>query len=136
MAHELRTPLSGVRGEAELALRASRTDAELRAALEAVLAGTDRMAAVIDTLLAAARSDGVRGSSDAVAADAPVERLVRPSAEAHERGSSCTCRTTPLTVGAGEERRDRRAAPAARERRPPRRRRSSGSTSRATTATW
>src|SRR3954454_22328247 len=54
MAHELRTPLAGVRAEAELALHAGRSDAELRAALETVLAGTDRMAAVIDTLLAAA----------------------------------------------------------------------------------
>ncbi len=70
VAHELRTPLSGLRGEAELALRGDRSDAELRYALERVLAGTDRMAAVIDTLLAAARNDatGPPGSSDAAAA--------------------------------------------------------------------
>jgi two-component system, OmpR family, sensor kinase len=69
VAHELRTPLSGLRGEAELALRGERSDAELRHALERVLAGTDRMAAVIDTLLAAARSEasGPPGSSDAAA---------------------------------------------------------------------
>ena len=69
VAHELRTPLSGLRGEAELALRGNRSDAELRAALDRVLAGTDRMAAVIDTLLAAARSEatGPPGSSDAAA---------------------------------------------------------------------
>ena len=69
MAHELRTPLSGVRAEAELALGHARSDAELREALAAILAGTERMQAVIDTLLAAARSEGggAPGSSDAAA---------------------------------------------------------------------
>jgi signal transduction histidine kinase len=103
VAHELRTPLSGVRGEAELALRAGRSDAERRAALEAVLAGTDRMATVIDTLLAAARNDTARGSSDAVAAARAVERLVRPEAEAHRRRVVVRTEAEPLTVGAGED---------------------------------
>jgi two-component system, OmpR family, sensor kinase len=103
MAHELRTPLSYVRGEAELALRAGRSDAELRAALEAVLAGTGRMATVIDTLLAAARSDHARGSSDAVAAARAVERLVRPEADAHHRRVVVHAEAEPLRVGAGED---------------------------------
>jgi two-component system, OmpR family, sensor kinase len=95
MAHELRTPLSAVRGEAELALRAGRPPAELRAALDAVLAGTERMATVIDTLMAAARSDAARGASDAVAAARAVAAdvpgvLVRAEAE-------------PLPVGAGAD---------------------------------
>src|SRR5207244_2632875 len=69
MAHELRTPLAGVRAEAELALAHARSDQELREALEVVLAGTDRMQAVIDTLLTAARGEGAGapGSSDAAA---------------------------------------------------------------------
>jgi two-component system, OmpR family, sensor kinase len=103
MAHELRTPLSNVRGEAELALRAGRSDTELRAALEAVLAGTDRMATVIETLLAAARSDAARGSSDAVAAARAVERLVRPEADAHRRRVVVRAEADPLPVGAGED---------------------------------
>ena len=103
MAHELRTPLSNVRGEAELALRAGRSDAELRAALEAVLAGTDRMATVIDTLLAAARSDAARGSADAVAAARAVERLVRPEAEAQQRRVVVRAEAEPLPVGAGAD---------------------------------
>jgi signal transduction histidine kinase len=103
MAHELRTPLSSVRAEAELALQAGRSDAELRAALETVLAGTDRMAAVIETLLAAARSDTVRGSSDAVSAAYSVERLVRPVAEAHDRRVVVRAAAAPLTVGAAED---------------------------------
>ncbi|WP_028065940.1 sensor histidine kinase [Solirubrobacter soli] len=69
MAHELRTPLSGVRAEGELALLPGRSEDDLRAAIERMVAGTDRMAAVIDTLLAAARQEGNApvGSSDAVA---------------------------------------------------------------------
>jgi len=69
MAHELRTPLSGVRAEAEFALSHGATEGELRTALEQVLNGTDRMAAVIDTLLVAARREGSGpvGSADAAA---------------------------------------------------------------------
>lgn len=96
MAHELRTPLSGVRGEAELALSLALTEAQLREALEQVLAGTERMAAVIDTLLVAARREGAGplGSSDAAAvvralADEPRVQ-VRAPAEA-------------VTVGADHE---------------------------------
>jgi two-component system OmpR family sensor kinase len=91
MAHELRTPLAGVRAEAELALRSGSAPRE---ALEAVLAGTERMDTVIDTLLAAARSDHVRGSSDAVTA-------ARHAAEAH--GASVHAQEEPMTVGAGED---------------------------------
>lgn len=55
IAHELRTPLSGIRGEAELAMRNSDLPAATRDSLEAVVAGTLRMDAAIDALLAAAR---------------------------------------------------------------------------------
>ena len=103
VAHELRTPLSGVRGEAELALRSGTGDAELRAALEAVLAGTDRMATVIDTLLAAARSDAARGSSDPVAAARAAQQLVRSEAEAGGRRIVVRAPSEPLSVGAGED---------------------------------
>ncbi len=91
MAHELRTPLAGVRAEAELALRAGSAPRE---ALESVLAGTERMEAVIETLLAAARSDAVRGSSDAVAA-------ARRAASAH--GATVHAEQEPMPVGAGED---------------------------------
>ncbi len=94
MAHELRTPLAGVRAEAELALRSGTAPLEALEALEAVLAGTERMETVIDTLLAAARSDAGRGSSDAVAA-------ARHAAEAH--GASVQAQEEPMTVGAGED---------------------------------
>src|SRR5439155_23550123 len=61
MAHELRTPLSGLRMEAELALRDTQTDDDRREALRRVLAQTDRMAAVIETLLTGARAESSGG---------------------------------------------------------------------------
>lgn len=69
MAHELRTPLAKLRGEAELALGDGR-GTEMREALDAVLRHTDRMAQVIDTLLTAAQreSDAHRATVDAGAA--------------------------------------------------------------------
>jgi two-component system, OmpR family, sensor kinase len=95
VAHELRTPLSGLRAEAELALRGQRSDAQLREALHRVLAGTDRMAAVIDTLLAAARNEatGAPGSSDAAAA---VRGLAGP-------GIEIVAPDRELTVGADQD---------------------------------
>ena len=67
LAHELRTPLAKVRAEAELALARERPAAELRAALEGVIAYTDRIATVVDTLMAAAEreADPRRGTVDA-----------------------------------------------------------------------
>jgi signal transduction histidine kinase len=83
MAHELRTPLSGVRGEAELALRAPATPADVREALRRILRGTERMARVIDTLLTVARSDAEpnRGSSDARAGTARAVDALTPAAD-------------------------------------------------------
>ncbi len=69
MAHELRTPLSGVRGEAELALRGELRP-DLRAALEQILRGTERMQSVIDTLLKAAPSNARTAPGSASAREA------------------------------------------------------------------
>lgn len=57
MAHELRTPLAGIQAEAELAARPGRPPAEVRASLEAIVGGTERMTGVIDTLMAVARGE-------------------------------------------------------------------------------
>ncbi len=74
VAHELRTPLAGLRARAELALR-SGGDAEQRAALEAVVAQADRLGEAIDTLLAVARQelDPAEGSVDLAALAAEIE---------------------------------------------------------------
>ena len=99
MAHELRTPLSMVRGEAELALRQPGASPDTRRSLEQILRGTDRMEAVIDTLLAAARRELGDGEdvSDALA----VARAAVQAADAE--GSSIEVRGTAgrdLRVGA------------------------------------
>ncbi|MCW2968763.1 MAG: histidine kinase, partial [Solirubrobacteraceae bacterium] len=70
MAHELRTPLTGVRAEAELALQRGAGDGAAREAFQRILAGTQRMSSVIETLLNSARLDGgaAAGSCDPVPA--------------------------------------------------------------------
>lgn len=55
IAHELRTPLSGIRAEAELALGSAAIAPDIQEALRVIIAGTDRMNAAIDALLTAAR---------------------------------------------------------------------------------
>lgn len=57
VAHELRTPLSGMLGRAELALRPGTSEAQRDAALETVVEQSARLAATIDTLLVIARQE-------------------------------------------------------------------------------
>jgi signal transduction histidine kinase len=83
IAHELRTPLSGIRGQAEWALRDERLTPDVREALDHIMRGIDRMDAVIETLLAAARRDaGVpRGAADAGTAATSAIDGIRPAAD-------------------------------------------------------
>ncbi|HEV7773907.1 MAG TPA: HAMP domain-containing sensor histidine kinase [Conexibacter sp.] len=83
MAHELRTPLSGVRGEAELMLREPGLSDDARAGLGRILRGTERMQSVIETLLTVARRDGEpgRGASDARAGAARAVEAQQTSAQ-------------------------------------------------------
>jgi signal transduction histidine kinase len=55
--HELRTPLSILRAELELAQREGRSPEELRAAIGSALGEVDRLARLADDLLVAARAD-------------------------------------------------------------------------------
>jgi two-component system, OmpR family, sensor kinase len=58
ISHELRTPTTAIRGEAEITLRGrDRAADEYRAALRRIVEGSQRLAGVIDDLLAMARSD-------------------------------------------------------------------------------
>ncbi len=82
MAHELRTPLSGLRAEAELALRDPGLPASARESLEAILAASDRMASAIEILLMSARAQGAHGSSDPLLAVNDVADALRPAAAA------------------------------------------------------
>jgi signal transduction histidine kinase len=66
-AHELRTPVTAILGEAEVALRRKRTEAELRAALSTVQEEAVRIAQLLEALLSLARADaGTLLSSRAV----------------------------------------------------------------------
>jgi heavy metal sensor kinase len=59
-SHELRTPVSLIRTEAELALRRSRGEAEYKEALRHILLEAERTTALIEQLLAVARADSGR----------------------------------------------------------------------------
>lgn len=59
-SHELRTPVSLIRTEAELALRRSRDEAEYKEALRHILLEAERTSALIEQLLALARADSGR----------------------------------------------------------------------------
>jgi two-component system, OmpR family, heavy metal sensor histidine kinase CusS len=57
LAHELRTPINNLRGEAEVALGRSRTVEEYRHVIESSLEEYERLSRVIDNLLFLARAD-------------------------------------------------------------------------------
>ncbi|HET6449060.1 MAG TPA: histidine kinase dimerization/phospho-acceptor domain-containing protein, partial [Conexibacter sp.] len=102
MAHELRTPLSGVRGEAELALRNPDVASDVREALRQILRGTDRMQRAIETLLTVARSEAepTRACADAAVAAARAVEALTPVAERAGRRLTIESPLLPLRVGA------------------------------------
>jgi signal transduction histidine kinase len=104
MAHELRTPLSGVRGEAELALRGELPE-DVRAALAQILRGTERMQTVIETLLIAARGDGRSELGSASAGDAAALAIdtLRPVGERAGIQLRLASVTNELRVGADRD---------------------------------
>ena len=57
IAHELRTPVNNLRGEAEVALSKARTPTEYRHALESSLEESDRLSRTIESLLFLARAE-------------------------------------------------------------------------------
>lgn len=57
IAHELRTPLANLRGEAEVALNRSRSPAEYRTVLESSLEELESLTGLVDRLLFLARAD-------------------------------------------------------------------------------
>jgi len=59
-SHELRTPISLIRTEAELALRRSRGEAEYKESLRHILLESERTTALIEQLLSMARADSGR----------------------------------------------------------------------------
>lgn len=86
-SHELRTPISLIRTEAEIALRKSRGDAEYREALRHILLEAERTSTLVEELLSLARADSGRESLhlrviDLGAATAEIANEWRPLVEA------------------------------------------------------
>lgn len=94
LAHELRTPLSGIRGEAELALMSS-TEPGTRERLERVVAMVDRMSATITTLLAIARGEGTPTSTRTPVEEVITAALASTRSESKEISVSGVSRDTP-----------------------------------------
>jgi two-component system, OmpR family, heavy metal sensor histidine kinase CusS len=63
-SHELRTPVSLIRTESEIALRRSRGEAEYRDALRQILLEAERTTGLLDQLLSLARADSGREALD------------------------------------------------------------------------
>jgi len=99
-AHELRTPLAGVRAQAEVALGAS-ADAERTHALRQVIAGCDRAARLVDQMLTLARLDPKRtvaGGARFDLATAARDAIVEIAPAGHGRGVDVALDASPAQV--------------------------------------
>ena len=61
IAHEIRTPVANIRGEAEVALTRERTPAEYREVMESNVAECERLSGIVDNLLFLARAESAEG---------------------------------------------------------------------------
>jgi two-component system, OmpR family, heavy metal sensor histidine kinase CusS len=60
LAHELRTPIANILGEAQVALTRDRTSDEYREVIESTIAECERLSGIVDNLLFVARADAAR----------------------------------------------------------------------------
>jgi two-component system heavy metal sensor histidine kinase CusS len=61
LAHELRTPIANIRGEAEVTLTRARTPEEYRQVIESSVSECERLAGIVDNLLFLARAEAAEG---------------------------------------------------------------------------
>ncbi len=105
LSHELRTPISRIVAEADLALRRERPGSEYRAALEVVLRNAQQVASTTEALVAAAQQEAglARGTADAYEAAAKVAKACEPAAS--ERGVTVQVErpASPVRVGVDPE---------------------------------
>ncbi len=60
LAHELRTPIANILGEAQVALTRDRAPAEYRETIESTIGECERLSGIVDNLLFVARADAAR----------------------------------------------------------------------------
>ena len=102
VAHELRTPLAGLRATIEVSIsREDRPAEKYRAALAECLAITRQTERLVETMLSLARLDAgsITASTEAVDLDELVREVLAPlSARATERGVTITTELPPITA--------------------------------------
>jgi two-component system heavy metal sensor histidine kinase CusS len=76
LAHELRTPISNIRGEAEVTLTRPRTVEDYRSVIESIAGECERLSGIVENLLFLARAE---------AADHQIERKIFPARPAIEK---------------------------------------------------
>jgi two-component system, OmpR family, heavy metal sensor histidine kinase CusS len=94
LAHELRTPLANIRGEAEVALTRPRSPNEYAAVIESSVTECERLSAVIDNLLFLARAEAAESKVNCVHFDgrAAIEQIAAYNeAIAEERRLQIIC---------------------------------------------
>jgi two-component system heavy metal sensor histidine kinase CusS len=94
IAHELRTPIANIRGEAEVALTRSRTAEEYREVIESTIAECQHLGHIVDNLLFLARTEAAEGHLQRTSFDgrAVVEKIAafhEPIAEEQKLTVSC-----------------------------------------------
>jgi two-component system heavy metal sensor histidine kinase CusS len=94
LAHELRTPLANIRGEAEVALTRERKPNEYQAVIESNIAECARLSGIIDNLLFLARAEAAESQVHATTFDgrSALERIASYNeAIADERNLTMNC---------------------------------------------
>jgi two-component system, OmpR family, heavy metal sensor histidine kinase CusS len=94
IAHEIRTPVANIRGEAEVALTRPRTPVEYREVLESNVAECERLSGIIDNLLFLARAEAAdrviqRTSFDGRKEIEKVAAFYQPVAEEQQIAIAC-----------------------------------------------
>jgi two-component system heavy metal sensor histidine kinase CusS len=95
LAHELRTPVANILGEAQVALSRDRSSAEYRETIESTIGECERLSGIVDNLLFVARADAAREPVDrkrfdARAAVEKISAFYEMIAEDHHVAINCS----------------------------------------------
>ena len=99
-AHELRTPIAGIRAQAQVAMGAGEDTAQRLHALQATLAGCDRATRLVEQLLTLARLEAAPSPSGAVALVVDLSQVTRRVAA--DLAPSALARSQTLVLDASD----------------------------------